>query len=100
MEFVALANHRKAIRAEIARYAERFREEQAAGLATALQRSGLELGTVSPMVISVLLTSVSVIVAMERALGMSVGHRETMELVERYLSQLEPAPSRAAGSPG
>jgi hypothetical protein len=25
MEFVALANHRKAIRAEIARYAQRFR---------------------------------------------------------------------------
>ena len=92
VEFTALANHRKAIRAEIARYAERFREQQAAGLAMALQRSGVDLETVSPAVLSVLLTSVSVVLAMEQALGMSVGHAETIELLERYLSQLEPSP--------
>ena len=31
MEFMGLANHRKALRAEIAFYAERFREQQVAG---------------------------------------------------------------------
>src|SRR6476646_4848222 len=35
IEFVALANHRKAIRAEIARYAERFRAAQLEALTTA-----------------------------------------------------------------
>ena len=32
MEFIALANHRKAIRAEIANYAEQFRQQQAEAL--------------------------------------------------------------------
>ena len=38
IEFVALANHRKAIRAEIARYAERFRAAQLDALTAALAR--------------------------------------------------------------
>ncbi len=89
-EFAALANHRKAIRAEIARYAERFREQQAAGLATALQRHGIDQATVPPIVLSVLLTSVSVVLVMEQALGMAAGHAETIDLVERYVRELEP----------
>ena len=36
IEFVALANHRKAIRAEIARYAERFRAAQVEAMRAAL----------------------------------------------------------------
>ena len=39
IEFVALANHRKAIRAEIARYAERFRAAQLEAVTTALGAS-------------------------------------------------------------
>src|SRR5882757_3323574 len=38
MEFIALANHRKVIRAEIARYAEQFRMQQIEALATVLGR--------------------------------------------------------------
>ena len=89
-EFAALANHRKEIRAEIAHYAERFREQQAAGLATALQRHGLDPATLPPIVLSVLLTSVSVVLVMEQALGVASGHAETTTLVERYLRELEP----------
>ena len=40
MEFMALANHRKEMRAEIAYYAERFREEQRQAVTAALQRYG------------------------------------------------------------
>jgi len=89
-EFAALANHRKEIRVEIARYAERFREQQAAGLSTALQRHGIDPATVPPIVLAVLLTSVSVVLVMEQALGMSAGHVETIALVDRYLRELEP----------
>ena len=42
LEFVALANHRKAIRAEIARYAERFRAAQVEALRRALAASGVD----------------------------------------------------------
>jgi AcrR family transcriptional regulator len=92
MEFVALANHRKALKAEIAYYAERFREEQRKALSTALQRYGVDAVQVPPLVWSVLMTSVSQILVMEQALGMSAGHAETVEFVERYLRRLEGEP--------
>jgi AcrR family transcriptional regulator len=90
IEFAALANHRKTIRTEIARYAERFRRQQANGLAHALRRDRIDLESVSPTVLSVLLTSVSVVLVMEQALGMSAGHAEMIQFVERSLHELEP----------
>jgi AcrR family transcriptional regulator len=92
MEFVALANHRKALKAEIAYYAERFREEQQKALSTVLQRYGVDRADVPPLVWSVLMTSVSRVLVMEQALGMSSGHAETVEFVERYLHRLEGDP--------
>jgi AcrR family transcriptional regulator len=92
MEFIALANHRKALKAEIAYYAERFREEQQKALSTVLQRYGPEAAQVPPLVWSVLMTSVSRVLVIEQALGMSAGHAETVEFVERYLHRLEGDP--------
>ena len=92
MEFVALANHRKALKAEIAYYAERFREEQQKAMSTVLQRYGVDAAEVPPLVWSVLMTSVSRVLVMEQALGMSAGHAETVEFVERYLRRLEGDP--------
>jgi len=89
MEFSALANHRKAIRVEIARYGERFRELQAEGLTEALKRRGSDAERIPDVTLSVLLTSVSVVLGMEQALGMSAGHAETINVVERYLGDLE-----------
>lgn len=92
MEFAALANHRKSMRAEIAHYAERFREEQWRTLATALTRYDTDPETMPPIVWSVLFTSLSTVLAMEKGLGMSLGHAETAEVVERYLHRLEGDP--------
>jgi AcrR family transcriptional regulator len=92
MEFIALANHRKALKAEIAYYAERFREEQRKALSTALERYGIDPVEVPPLVWSVLMTSVSRVLVIEQSLGMSAGHAETIEFVERYLHRLEGAP--------
>jgi AcrR family transcriptional regulator len=92
MEFIALANHRKALKAEIAYYAERFREEQQKALSTVLQRYGVDAAQVPPLVWSVLMTSVSRVLVIELALGMSAGHAETVEFVERYLHRLEGDP--------
>ena len=89
-EFAALANHRKTIRAEIARDAERFRALQAEGLAVASRRDGISPDVPPPIVLSVVLTSVSVVLAMEHVLGVSGGHAETIGLVERYLDRYEP----------
>ena len=92
MEFAALANHRKSMRAEIAHYAERFREEQWRTLATALTRYDTDSETMPPIVWSVLFTSLSTVRAMEKGLGMSLGHAETAEVVERYLRRVEGDP--------
>lgn len=92
MEYVALANHRKALKAEIGYYAERFREEQTKAVSTVLERYGMDAAEVPPLVWSVLITSVSRVLVMEQALGMSLGHAETVAFVERYLHQLEGDP--------
>jgi AcrR family transcriptional regulator len=95
MEFAALANHRKSMRAEIGYYAERFRDEQRKAISTALQRYDIDADDVPPVVWSVLITSVSRVLVMEQELGMSAGHEETVEFVERYLRRLEGEPSDA-----
>ncbi len=92
MEFAALANHRKALRAQIAYYAERFRDEQRKAVSSVLDRYGIDPEEVPPVVFSVLATSVSRVLVMEQALGMSAGHAETVAFVERYLLRLEGEP--------
>ncbi len=89
VELFALANHRKAIRAELAAYAERFRRQQREALATALEGYGLDPETYPPDAVLVLLTSVSQVLVMEEALGMTTGHAEMRALVDRVLASVE-----------
>jgi AcrR family transcriptional regulator len=96
MEFVALANHRKEIRAEFAASAERYRTEQVRGLAVVLERYGIGAGQFPPVVLSVLMTSVSQVLVIEQeSAGMTSGHAETVAFVEEFLGRLE-GPRRAA----
>src|SRR6202000_1690784 len=55
MEFMALANHRKEMRAEIALYAERLREGEREAVTAALQRYGADRKDVPPVVWAVLM---------------------------------------------
>jgi TetR/AcrR family transcriptional regulator len=90
MEFIALANHRKAIRAEIAGVAERLRAEQVTGLEAVLTGYGIGAEQCPPMVFAVLLSSISRFLVIEReALDMSSGHDETVAFVEAMLSRIE-----------
>lgn len=90
MEFVALANHRKAMRAEIAASAERFRSELQAGIREVLGRYGIGKDVWPPLVFAVLMTGVSQILVIEEAsLGVSTGHPETVAFVEQLLVRLE-----------
>lgn len=90
MELVALANHRKTIRSEIASSAERFRSIQLHTVASALERAGLDAGSCPPMVCTVLVTAISqILVIEEEVLGMATGHAETIACVEELLTALE-----------
>jgi AcrR family transcriptional regulator len=87
-EFVALANHRKALRAEIADFGDRCRERQLKMLATLLKKKSAGLGW-PPSVFVMVLDSLGRILAVEGALGMKVGHVKTRAAVGRLIRLLE-----------
>lgn len=89
MEFMALANHRKAIRSEIAAYAERFRDLEEAALAQALRSHGVDTQAFPPVVMSMIVTSMSRILALEDGLGITRGHAEAIAFIGRYLDSYE-----------
>jgi AcrR family transcriptional regulator len=91
-EYIAMANHRKGLRAEIAYYSKRFREEQRWIVDRALKAYGVDPDELSGLAAIVLLTSVSRVLVMEEALEVLDGHAEMVEVVERYLRQLEGDP--------
>jgi AcrR family transcriptional regulator len=90
LEFMALANHRKVVRAEIAKYGERLRQIQQEALAQHFKRRGIE-PRIPPGVVSLLATSVGLVLGMEAAVGMSNAHAETVALVEANLHRFETA---------
>ncbi len=96
VEFVALANHRKAIRAEIARYAERFRSAQLEALTAALEADGIAPDQLPPIVGLLLMTGLSQVLALEEALGVTAGHQATVTFVQSMIDRLEPpGPARS-----
>ncbi len=88
IEFVALANHRKAIRAEIARYAERFRAAQLDALTAALESHGVD-EVMPPIVALLLMTGVTQMVAIEQALGVTAGHDTTLAYIADAIGRIE-----------
>ena len=88
-EFVALANHRKVIRAEIARYAEQFRVSQLDVVTRVMRDYGIDADEYPPAAVLVLITSLSRLMVMEEKLGMAAGHAEAQALVERVLTRVE-----------
>jgi AcrR family transcriptional regulator len=89
LEFAALANHRKEIGAEIARYAERFRAAQIESLGAALARAGVSTAQMPPMVALVIMTGIGQVLAIERGLGITEGHDETVAFIEHAIELME-----------
>jgi AcrR family transcriptional regulator len=89
LEFMAMANHRKEIRAEIAAAAERYRAMQVAALILIMRRHNLDTERFSPEAVSVLLNSLGHMTALEHVLGITDGHAATRALVGRYLRRFE-----------
>ncbi|MBV9950533.1 MAG: TetR/AcrR family transcriptional regulator [Acidimicrobiia bacterium] len=92
MELMALANHRKVIRAELARYADEFRALQLEALEHHLGGLGLDRELLPPALVLVGMAALSRTLVMEDALGMTVGVRETREAVEALLDRFEGPP--------
>jgi AcrR family transcriptional regulator len=95
-ELMALANHRKIIRGELAAYAEQFRKVELDALHGHLERHGLDVDEVPPVSVLVLMATVSRGLVLEASLGMESGLAETSALIERFLARLDGAPPSAS----
>jgi len=89
MEFIALANHRKIIRAEIADYSRRFRKAQLDTLAAVLEGYGLDPETWPPAAVIVILGGISRFLLIEEAFDIDIGHAQAEAIVERQIAALE-----------
>jgi len=89
MEYIALANHRKTLRAEIARYAELFRRQQIKTLTAAMARYDVPFEEFTPTVLMVLMTGATQALVQEEVLGVTAGHDETYRFAEKWLEFLE-----------
>ena len=102
MEFLALANHRKAVRAEVKRVAEQIRIVQTAALQRHFEVRGVK-PEIAPIVAMMLMNSVAQNLLLEEALGISLGHEETRDFIEHCLRRTEQVsnqPIRRRRSPG
>jgi AcrR family transcriptional regulator len=99
MEFMALANHRKAIRSEIAAYAAHFRDLEEATLTLVLRAHGVDVQAFPPVVMSMIVASLARILVLEQGLGITRGHSEALAFVERYLDHFDMPSGQGAESP-
>lgn len=91
-EFVALANHRKVIRAELKDLAERVRDIETAAVTVALRARGVDLDRYPPVVVAMLVAQIARSLCNEEAVGVTRGHDELRAFMEARLDLLA-APS-------
>jgi AcrR family transcriptional regulator len=88
-EFVALANHRKAIKSEIAESSRTFRRGQLAALARVLEAPRSSTAFRTPEAVVLLLSAVSRFLIMENAFDLDTGHEEVVEFVDQCITEIE-----------
>ncbi|MFG1935316.1 TetR/AcrR family transcriptional regulator [Mycobacterium sp. NPDC048908] len=88
-EFLAMANHRKAIRSEISAYAMRFRDLEEGVVTLALKARGVDLEQFPPVVMSMIMGGLARMVMHEQGLGITHGHEEATAFIERCLDRFE-----------
>jgi AcrR family transcriptional regulator len=88
-EFLAMANHRKAIRSEISAYAMRFRDLEEGVVTLALKARGVDLAQFPPVVMSMIMGGLARMVIHEQGLGITHGHDEATAFIDRCLDRFE-----------
>jgi len=96
IEFVAMAKHRKTIRAEVARYAERYRAAQLRAMHSVLAAADVPADALPPVVALLLMTGLSQVLSLERSLGVVAGHDETVEFVIDLVDRFDAAQKATA----
>jgi AcrR family transcriptional regulator len=89
MEFIALANHRKAIKAEIAEYSRTFRTLQLDALSEVITGYGVDPERWPPASLILVLAAASRFLHIEDAFEVQIGHAELVAVIEREITALE-----------
>jgi AcrR family transcriptional regulator len=89
-EFMALGNHRKSIRAEIAAVTESVRKMQLDALVAKFGKDSRFLGDLSLPALQLLLSGLPKFLNLEKGIGVKSAHAEVTDAFERYLDTLEP----------
>jgi len=96
-EFLALGNHRKSIRSEIAEVSEHVRKLQIDALANRTNPDQTTFAGLTPGALLFLITGIPKLVRLEEGVGMKTAHSDILEFFEHYLADAEPQPTN--GSP-
>jgi AcrR family transcriptional regulator len=88
VEFLALANHRPALKKKIVRTTTQARKSQAEGLKSHLTLPKGVAGTASALGIVTLLVGIARMLVNEESIGISVGHAEARRLVAWLMKQI------------
>jgi AcrR family transcriptional regulator len=99
LEFIGLANHRKEIRAEIAAWSERWREQQITALNFIVREHDLDPDDFPPAALAFVIAAIGRTLILEEGLGTAGGHDEAVALVHRFLDKFEmPQPKARRGA--
>ena len=92
-EFMALGNHRKSIRVEIATVAESVRKVQLDALVAKFGKDARLFGDLSLSALQLLISGLPKFLNLEEGIGVKTAHAEVTEAFERYLDTVEPPTS-------
>ena len=90
-EFLALGNHRKSIKSEIAEATEQVRRLQLDALQAQLGAPEMSLGPLPRDVLLFVLTGIPELIRLEAGVGISASHADVVAAFEQYLDAVEPA---------
>lgn len=89
-EFMALGNHRKSIRTEIAAVTESVRKLQLDALVAKFGKNATPIGDLSLPALQLLMSGLPKFLNLEAGIGVKSAHAEVTEAFERYIDSVEP----------
>ena len=92
-EFMALGNHRKSIRNEIAAVTESVRALQLKALVAKFGKSARPIGDLSLPALQLLMSGLPKLLNLEEGIGVKSAHAEVTEAFECYIDAVEPRPA-------
>ena len=90
LEFMAMANHREAVRVQMAQHGEAMRARQVEIFKHILGDRIARLEGFDPAGLSVVLAGIGRAIVMEQGMGVTAGHAEAIRIVETWLEKLAP----------